>query len=94
MHTMLQASLSPHVHGLRKLQYESKAISSELEPTTATFSASSGPRQQQLQEKLQALQQCIDDKLALVRLSYNQSPWTHHRATLKVITHTGNDGVM
>ena len=65
---LLQAHLQPVLQSLRKLQYESKAIGCELEPGTAaaSFMMASGPRMQQLQEKADALQQCIHAKLQQV----------------------------
>lgn len=65
---VLQAHLQPVLHGLRKLQYESKAIGCELDPgtTAASFMTGSGLRMQQLQEKAHALQQCIHTKLQQV----------------------------
>lgn len=64
---MLQAHLGPFLQGLSKLQYESKAVSSELDPATTAFMSGGGDRRQQLQVKAQALQQCIDDMLEQVR---------------------------
>lgn len=63
---LLQAHLGPLLQGLSKLQYESKAVSSELDPATTAFMSGGGHRRQQLQVKAQALQQCIDDKLEQV----------------------------
>lgn len=61
----LQAHLGPVLHSLHKLQYESKAVSSEVKQAGATASlvADGGTRMQQMQHKAQALQQCIEDKL-------------------------------
>lgn len=65
---VLQAHLGPLLQQVRKLQYDSKAVSSELDPATTAvaFMHGSGHRRQQLQEKAQALQQCIDAKLEQV----------------------------
>ncbi len=64
----MQAQLAPLQHARRKLQYESKAVASELEQfnTAASYTTSGGTRVQQMQDKAQALQQCIDDKLQQV----------------------------
>ncbi|KAL3151478.1 hypothetical protein ABBQ38_012478 [Trebouxia sp. C0009 RCD-2024] len=61
----LQAHLAPLLRGLRKLQYESKAVSCELDAaaTAGGLMKGGGQRQQQLREKAQALQLCIDDML-------------------------------
>jgi len=66
--SLMQAQLAPLQHALRKLQYESKAVASELEQlnTAASLSTGAGTRLQQMQDKAQALQQCIDDKLQQV----------------------------
>ena len=50
---------------LRKLQHESKSVSSELAQvsTAASQPTSGGTHMQQMQFKAQRLQQCIDDKL-------------------------------
>lgn len=65
---MLQAHLAPLLRGLRKLQYESKAVSCELDAaaTAGGLMKGGGQRQQQLREKAQALQLCIDDMLQQV----------------------------
>ncbi|DBA66636.1 TPA: Leucine-rich repeat-containing protein 9 [Trebouxia sp. C0005] len=64
----LKVKMAALQHALRKLQYESKAITSELElfNTAASYTTSGGTRVQQMQDKVQALQQCIDDKLQQV----------------------------
>lgn len=64
----MQVKMAALQHALRKLQYESKAITSELElfNTAASYTTSGGTRVQQMQDKVQALQQCIDDKLQQV----------------------------
>lgn len=64
----MQAQLAPLQHALRKLQYESKAVASELDQLSmaASLMAGGGTRVQQMQDKAQALQQCIDDKLQQV----------------------------
>ena len=73
---MLQAHLGPLLQGVRKLQYDSKTVSSELDPATtaAAFMNGSGLRRQQLQEKAQALQQCIDSKLQHVSQDTSRNP--------------------
>lgn len=61
----MQAQLAPLQRVLCKLQYESKAVASQLEQfsTAASLSTGGGTCLQQMQDKAQALQQCIDDKL-------------------------------
>lgn len=65
---LLQAHLAPLLQQVRKLQYDSKAVSSELDPATtaAAIMNGSGHRRQQLQEKAQTLQLCVDNKLQQV----------------------------
>ncbi len=64
----MQAQLAPLQHALCKLQYESKAVASQLEQftTAASLTTGGGTCLQQMQDKAQALQQCIDDKLQQV----------------------------
>lgn len=66
--SLMQAQLAPLQHALRRLQYESKAVASQLEQlnTAASLSTGGGIRLRQMQDKAQALQQCIDDKLQQV----------------------------
>jgi len=66
--SLMQAQLAPLRHALRNLQYESKAVASQLEQlsTAASLTTGGGTRVQQMQDKAQALQQCIDDKLQQV----------------------------
>ena len=60
-----QAHLGPLHAALRKLQYELKAVSSEVNQmsTAATLMAGASNRILQMQHKSQALQSCIDSKL-------------------------------
>lgn len=72
--TLLQAHLAPLLQGLQKLQYESKAVSSELDAaaTGGGLMQGEGQRQQQLREKAQALQLCVNDLLKQVIPKYSR----------------------
>ena len=61
----MQAQLAPMHAALRKLQYEFKAVSSEVSQmsTAASLMAGASNRVLQMQHKSQALQSCIDSKL-------------------------------
>ena len=67
---LLQAHLGPLLQGLRKLQYELKAVSCELDAAATGGGLMKGGehRRQQLRDKAHALQLCIDARLQQVML--------------------------